>query len=188
MTDKEERELAAAAQIQELSGQYPDEISECEDGSFDFSLKISKTALDVFPYDDDEPYYCLVNTEINGDEKGWYEETMLYRRRPTDETDGYLIEGLYGRNIEYRDEPDAEFVGNYRRVDQAASWEEAFATVNRLHDERTTEKLLSFVENEIRILGQLTCRLGDTERGKALRSRYRTMMQDSLRRHMGAGR
>lgn len=185
MDDKDELILAAASHIQSLCGAYPEEISQNEDRSYAFTVKTHKTALDVFPYDDEEPRYCMVNTEINGDEKGWYEETLLFQKKPNSTEDGYLIEGIYGRNIEYRDEPDAEFVGTYRRVGTHDDWGLILSKMVQLHDERTAEKLLSFVENEVRILGDLTARLGTTPAGVELKKRYREMVQGSLRRHMG---
>lgn len=189
MTEKDERILAAADHIQRLCGEYPESIEQQEDGPFIFTVKIRKTALEVFPYEEDEePHYCMVNTEINGDEKGWYEETLLFHSRPRDGQEGFLIEGLYGRNIEYRDEPDAEFTGTYRLVKEDDHWDELYGITQVMHDERTAEQLLSFVHNEIRLLGELASKVGGTPTGAVLKQRYRDMMQDSLRRYMGVRR
>jgi len=186
MTDKEERVLAAAGNIQNLCGEYPEVIEERDDGTFSFHLKVRKTALNVFPYrEEEEPHYCIVNTEINGDEKGWYEETLLFYSQPRDGQDGFLIEGLYGRNIEYRGEPDAEFTGTYRPVGNDDAWEELYRIAQLMHDERTAKHLLSFVENEVRLLGELVSRIGATPTGSTLKQRYREMMQKSMRRYMG---
>lgn len=185
MTDKENKILEISERIRDLSGSYPDDIEEKEDGLLHFEIKIAKTALDVFPCDEEEPWYTLVNTEINGEEKGWYEETLLFARRPYDGNPGYLIEGLYGRYIEYTHEPDAEFFGTYRQVMPAEDWDSLLEEAKSRYEERTAEKLLNYVENELRHLGELTARLSHKGSGAALRARYRDMMQYSLRRHLG---
>ena len=43
----------------------------------------------------------------------------------------------------------------------------------------------SFVENEVRLLGELVSRIGATPTGSTLKQRYREMMQKSMRRYMG---
>lgn len=185
MTDKETMILGISERIRDLSGSYPDEIEEKEGGLLHFEIKIAKTALDVFPHDEEEPWYTLVNTEINGEEKGWYEETLLFARRPEHETPGYLIEGLYGRYIEYTHKPDAVFFGTYREVKPDENWDTLLEEARARYEERTAEKLLNYVENEMRYLSELTARLSTQGSGAALRERYRNMMQYSLRRHLG---
>ena len=185
MTDKETMILGISERIRDLSGSYPDEIEEKEDGLLHFEIKIAKTALDVFPHDEEEPWYTLVNTEINGEEKGWYEETLLFAHRPNHETPGYLIEGLYGRYIEYTHKPDAVFFGTYREVKPEENWDTLLEEARARYEERTAEKLLNYVENEMRCLSELTARLSSQGSGAALRERYRNMMQYSLRRHLG---
>ena len=186
MNQKENLILEASTEIQRLSQCYPNAIEETEkDRVFSFEIKTNQTALSVFPYDDEEPQYCLVNTEIGDNEKGWYEETLFFQKAPTAEESGFLIEGLYGRNIEYYGEPDAEFFGTYRKVQIGEDWATLLKEAAQRHDERTAQKLLYFVRNELRCLGEITHRIGSTESGMELIKQYRETMQDSMRRHLG---
>jgi hypothetical protein len=186
-TDKDDALDAVIGAIAMLSGSTPLEVTPRGDGAYDFRIETNRMALDVFPHEDEEPMWLLVKTEINGDEKGWYEEAMLFSQQPTADRDGYLIEGIYGREIEYRLHPKGEFEGTFHPVREEDDWERAEAQTQMRYDVRTSESLLDSIEMEFRMLSKLTSGMTADGEGGRTRARYRALLQDCLRLHLGGG-
>jgi len=182
--DKDEALGTVVDAIAMLSGSSPLEVTPRDDGAYDFRIETTRTALDVFPHEEEEPLWLAVNTEINGDEKGWYEEALLFKQQPTADDDGYLIEGIYGRNIEYRHHPEGEFEGTFHPVRQEDDWKSLEADAQMRYDVRAADRFLDSIEMEFRMLSKLTSGMTADGEGSETRARYRALLQDALRLHL----
>lgn len=170
--------------IETLTGNKPVELSK-ENNLVSFEMKTSQTALSVFPYDDDgEPYYTIVSTEIDGDERGIYSEVLLFYHAPDKDGPGHLIEGIYTRPIEYKNEPDAEFTGTILLVDDPDAWSTAFKQAEERYHRRASRETLHFIRNEMINLGRMLPLMGEGEDAQKIREDFREMIGQSLRKAM----
>ena len=150
-----------------------------------FEMKTNQTALDVFPYDDDEPYYTMVNCEIDGDERGCYSEVLLFQKKPAGRDPGHLIEGLYRRPIQYRDEPDAEFYGTIQIVSEEEDWSALQKAAEERYNRRVAREHINFIGTDLKNLGRIMPDLGTGKEAEALRTEFRTLIADTMRQTIG---
>lgn len=150
-----------------------------------FEMKTNQTALDVFPYDDDEPYYTMVNCEIDGDERGYYSEVLLFRKKPEGDEPGHLIEGLYHRPIQYRYEPDAEFYGTIQIIANADQWDALQKKAEERYHRRVAREHINFIGTDLKNLGSIMPDLGNDEEAEALRTEFRALIADTMRKTIG---
>ena len=177
-------ETSARDLINQISGSTPDEMT-IKDNGFDFEIKTNRTGYSVFTHDGNyDPDYVIVNTEIDGDGKGRYQETLLYRQRPIDGKTGWIIEGIYDSPIEYYDKPEAEFHGYCRVFASLEDWEAATEDMEQRFRLRTCNNLMDFMQNEIRVVSQMINCLGNSEKSRKTHDRFQAMMAETVRTFM----
>lgn len=147
------------------------------------TFETNRTALDIVQHND-EPQYTLVYHDQDED-RGIYAETLFFSLPPTAAQNGYLVEGLYRRPIEYKGEPEATFEGTIAAIDDPASWDDALTEAMRRYDRRTLAEHLAFVRYDLLNMGRLRSRLAGDPQSASLIAEFDGLMRDALRTAAG---